>query len=194
MTEAQALEIFKKSGAFLEGHFLLTSGKHSAFYMEKNKVLQYPQHCDALAAGIAEAFKGEKIDVVLGPAVGAIVLAYATARALGVRGIFMERENGKFTLRRGFSIGPGERVLLVEDIVTTGGSVFELIEALPREKAEGRIAGVGYLVDRAGGKVDFGLPRQQALIHMDLPTHEAAACPLCAQGLELTKRGSKKLS
>jgi orotate phosphoribosyltransferase len=194
MNEARALELFKKSGAYLEGHFLLTSGLHSPAYMEKSKVLQYPQFCDELCEGIAEKFKGDKIDVVIGPAVGAIVMAYATARALKVRGIFMERENGKMTLRRGFEVGPQERALIVEDIVTTGTSVFEMLDSLQTEIKEGRIAGLGYLADRSGGKADFKLPKQEPLIRLNLPTYAPEACPLCAKGVELTKRGSRKLA
>jgi orotate phosphoribosyltransferase len=123
---------------------------------------------------------------------GGILLAYATARALGVRGIFMEREEGKLKLRRGFEIGPKEKILVVEDVVTTGGSVFELLEAIPKEVSEGRVAGVAYLVDRSSGKADFKVPKQHPLIRLDLPTYEAASCPLCAKGIELTKRGSRK--
>jgi orotate phosphoribosyltransferase len=192
MTEAEALDLFKKSEAYLEGHFLLTSGLHSPAYVEKFKVLQHPEICDALCAGIAEKFRGEKIDVVVGPAVGGIVLAYGTARALKTRGIFMERENGKLTLRRGFAIAPHERVLIVEDVVTTGTSVFEVLKGLPSELAEGRIVGVGYLVDRSGGKADFKLPRQEPLMRLDLPTYDPADCPLCINGVPLTKRGSRE--
>jgi orotate phosphoribosyltransferase len=194
MTEAQALEIFKKSGAYLEGHFLLTSGLHSPAYVEKFNVLQHPQYCDALCEGMAEKFRNEKIDVVIGPAIGGIVLAYGTARALKTRGIFMEREDGKLKLRRGFAVGPKERVLIVEDVVTTGTSVFEVLDALPQERAEGRIAGVAYLVDRSGGKADFKMPRQEPLMRLDLPTYSPEACPLCAKGEPLTKRGSRKLA
>lgn len=194
MNEERALELFKKSGAYLEGHFLLTSGLHSPAYVEKFQVLQYPDYCDELCEGIAEKFKNEKIDVVAGPAVGGIVLAYGVARALGVRGIFLEREEGKLKLRRGFKIGEKERVLVVEDVVTTGTSVFEVLEALAQEKAGNRIAGVGYLVDRSGvAKVDFGLPRQEPLMRLDLPTYDPQDCPLCIQGLPLTKRGSRKI-
>jgi orotate phosphoribosyltransferase len=192
MNEHDALEIFKRSGAYLEGHFLLTSGLHSPAYVEKFNVLQNPKDCDALCLGMADAFRMDGIDVVVGPAIGGILLAYSTARALGTRGIFMEREEGKLTLRRGFSIGPKERVLIVEDVVTTGKSVFEVLEALPVELSQGRIAGVAYLVDRSGGKADFKVPKQVPLMRLDLPSYQAEACPLCAQGVPLTKRGSRK--
>ena len=151
MNQDQALEVFRQAGAYLDGHFLLTSGRHSNAYVEKFNILQHPQHCAAVCGSIADAFRDLKPDVVVGPAVGGILLAYETARALGVRGIFLEREDGKLKLRRGFEIGPQEKVLVVEDVVTTGTSVFELLEALKTEKDEGRILGVGYLVDRSGG-------------------------------------------
>jgi orotate phosphoribosyltransferase len=193
MNQEQALSIFRDAGAYLDGHFLLTSGKHSGAYVEKFQVLQHPHHCGALCGAISESFADLKPTVVVGPAVGGILLAYETARHLGLRGIFLEREEGKLTLRRGFEIGPEERVLVVEDVVTTGTSVFEVLEALKKEKAEGRIVGVGFLVDRSSGKVDFGVPRQKALLTLDLPAWEPADCPLCKQNVPLTKRGSRKI-
>jgi len=192
MNQDQALQTFRDAGAYLDGHFLLTSGRHSNAYVEKFQVLQHPVHCAALCAAMADAFRDQKVDVVVGPAVGGILLAYEVARALGVRGIFLEREEGKLTLRRGFEIGPGERALIVEDVVTTGTSVFEVLEALKKEKEERRIVGVAYLVDRSGGKVDFGTPRQVPILRLDLPTWDPAECPLCRQGVALTKRGSRK--
>lgn len=193
MDQDQALSIFRAAGAYLDGHFLLTSGRHSNAYVEKFQVLQHPRHCAELCGAIADAFRDLKPDVVVGPAVGGILLAYETARALGVRGIFLEREEGLLKLRRGFEIGPKERVLVVEDVVTTGSSVFEVLEALKLEKAEGRIVGVGYLVDRSGGAVDFGVPRQTAILKLDLPTWDPAHCPLCKEGVPITKRGSRKI-
>jgi orotate phosphoribosyltransferase len=191
MTQDEALKVFRQAGAYLDGHFLLSSGRHSNAYVEKFNLLQHPSHCEALCRAMAEQFRDLKPDVVVGPAIGGILLAYETARALGLRGIFLEREEGILTLRRGFEIGAQERVLLVEDVVTTGKSVFELIDALKREKREGRILGVAFLVDRSSGKVDFGLPRQKALLTLDLPAWDPAECPLCRQGLPLTKRGSR---
>jgi orotate phosphoribosyltransferase len=192
LSEEQALEIFRQAGAYLDGHFLLTSGRHSSAYVEKMQVLQHPELCGKLCEAIAEKFRDLKPDVVVGPAIGGIILAYEVARALGVRGIFLEREDGKFTLRRGFEIGPNEKALLVEDIVTTGTSVFEMLDALPKEKAEGRLVGIGYLVDRSGGDVKFNVGRQEALMHLDLPTWDPSTCPLCKEGKPLTKRGSRK--
>ncbi len=191
MNEAEVLEIFRGSGAYLEGHFLLTSGRHSAAYVEKFMVLQQPRHCGALCAALADEFRDLAPTVVVGPAVGGILLAYETARALGVRGIFLERENGRLVLRRGFEILPQDRVLVVEDVVTTGTSVFEVLGALGREVSEGRVVGVGHLVDRSSGSVDFRVPRQRALLTLDLPSWEASECPLCREGKPLTKRGSR---
>jgi orotate phosphoribosyltransferase len=193
MKQEEVLQIFRDAGAYLDGHFLLTSGRHSGAYVEKFQVLQHPRHCAALCAAMAADFADLKPSVVVGPAVGGILLAYETARALGVRGIFLEREDGKLTLRRGFEISPSDRVLVVEDVVTTGTSVFEVLEALKKEKDEGRIVGVAFLVDRSAGKADFKVPRQKALMSLDLPTWEPADCPLCRKGLPLTKRGSRKV-
>jgi orotate phosphoribosyltransferase len=193
MNQEEALAIFRESGAYLDGHFKLTSGKHSPAYVEKMQVLQYPGHCEALCRALAGRFAGDKVDVVIGPAVGGILLAYETARHLGTRGIFLERVDGKLTLRRGFTVKPGERCLLVEDVVTTGRSVFELIEALKEQAPGAELVGAGLLVDRSGGKVNFGLPRQEALMKLDLPVFEPADCPLCAAGKGLTQRGSRHL-
>lgn len=192
MDEKEALETFRAAGAYLDGHFLLTSGRHSNAYVEKFRVLQHPRHCAALCASLADSFRDLEPDVVVGPAVGGILLAYETARALGVRGVFLEREQGRLALRRGFEIGPREKVLVVEDIVTTGTSVFEVLEALKREREEGRIVGVGCLVDRSGGDVQFKAGRQVAVMRLDLPTWDPAHCPLCREGKPLTKRGSRQ--
>jgi len=194
MKQEQVLQVFRDAGAYLEGHFLLTSGRHSNAYVEKFQVLQHPGDCAVLCAAMAADFADLKPTVVVGPAVGGILLAYETARALGVRGIFLEREEGKLVLRRGFEIGDQDRVLVVEDVVTTGISVFEVLETLKREKSESRIVGVAFLVDRSSGKVHFSVPRQKALLTLDLPTWEPAECPLCRQSVPLTKRGSRKTS
>ena len=156
MTEAEVKELLIKHGAILEGHFLLTSGLHSGMYVEKFQVLQYPKATERLCEGLAEKFKDEKIDVVIGPVTGGILLAHETAKHFGTRAIFAERDNGRMTIKRGFEIQPGERVLIVEDIVTTGGSVMEVIDVV-REWG-GIVAGVAMLVDRSGGTVDFGVP------------------------------------
>lgn len=190
MKEAEVRALFVETGAILEGHFLLTSGLHSPLYVEKFQVLQYPRHTEKLCAALAERFKDEQVELVVGPVTGGIILAHEVGKQLGTRAIFTERENGKMTLRRGFVIEPGQRVLVVEDIVTTGGSVQEVIEVV-REQG-GTPVGVGILVDRSGGKADFGIPAQ-ALLHLTVPTYQPDGCPLCRDGAALTKRGSRKL-
>ena len=190
MTEAQVKELLVKHGALLEGHFLLTSGLHSGQYVEKFQVLQYPKATEELCAGFAEKFKDEKIDVVIGPVTGGIILAHETAKHFGTRAIFAERENGKMTIKRGFEIKPGERVLVVEDIVTTGGSVMEVIEVV--KELGGVIAGVAILVDRSGGTVDFGAPAK-AMLTLNIQNYTPEECPYCKQGLPLVKRGSRKI-
>jgi len=191
MTEAEVKDLLVKHGALLEGHFLLTSGLHSGSYVEKFQVLQYPRATEQLCAGFAEKFKGEKIDVVIGPVTGGIILAHETAKHFGTRAIFAERENGAMTIKRGFEIKLGERVLVVEDIVTTGGSVMEVIEAV--KQLGGVIAGVAILVDRSGGTVDFGAPAK-ALLTLKIQNYSPEECPLCKQGIPLVKRGSRKIT
>jgi orotate phosphoribosyltransferase len=179
-----------KHGALLEGHFLLTSGLHSGQYVEKFQVLQYPKATEELCAGFAEKFRGEKIDVVIGPVTGGIVLAHETAKHFGTRAIFAERDNGQMTIKRGFEIKPGERVLVVEDVVTTGGSVQEVIDVV--RGMGGIIAGVAILVDRSGGTVDFGAPAK-AMLTLKIQNYTPEECPLCKKGIPLVKRGSRKL-
>lgn len=190
MTQEEVLKIFKDSGAYLEGHFLLTSGRHSGHYVEKFQVLQYPDLTEKLCQDLAERFRDQKIQTVVGPATGGIILAQLVGRYLGARALFTERENGKMALRRGFQIQPGERVLVVEDIVTTGGSVQEVLSVLQDLGAQ--VVGVGLLVDRSGGKVDFGLPTE-ALMELTIPTYQPDECPLCQNGVPLTQRGSRHL-
>ena len=190
MTEAEVKELLLKHGAILEGHFLLTSGLHSGMYVEKFQVLQYPKATEKLCEGFAEKFKDEKIDVVIGPVTGGIILAHETAKHFGTRAIFAERDNGRMTIKRGFEIQPGERVLIVEDIVTTGGSVMEVIDVV-REWG-GIVAGVVMLVDRSGGTVDFGVPAK-ALLTLKIDTFTPENCPLCKAGTPLVKRGSRKV-
>ena len=190
MNEAAVKQLFIDTGAILEGHFLLTSGLHSPLYVEKFQVLQYPEHTATLCKALAERFANDEVELVVGPITGGILLAHEVGKNLGTRAIFTERENGKMTLRRGFVIKPGERVLIVEDIVTTGGSVQEVVDVV-REHG-GIPVGVGILVDRSGGKVDFGIP-SQALLHLTVDTYQPETCPLCAAGQPITKRGSRKL-
>ncbi|MCE5286418.1 MAG: orotate phosphoribosyltransferase [Pelosinus sp.] len=190
MTEEQVRQLFVDTGAILEGHFLLTSGLHSELYVEKFQVLQDPEYTAKLCAALAERYKNENVELVVGPVTGGVLLAHEVGKNLGTRAIFTERENGKMTLRRGFVIKPGERVLIVEDIVTTGGSVVEVLDVV-REHG-GVPVGVGMLVDRSGGKVDFGIPHQ-ALLNLTVPTFKPEECPLCKAGKPITKRGSRKI-
>ncbi len=188
MTEAEVKELLIKTGAIMDGHFLLTSGLHSPHYVEKFNVLQQPQYTQQLCEAMAEKFKDANIETVVGPMTGGILLAHETGKALGTRAIFTERVDGKMTFRRGFSLHEGERVLIVEDIVTTGGSIKEVIEVV---KAHGGVpVAVSMLVDRSGGKADFGDVPCTALLHMDVETYQPEECPLCKQGVEMTKRGS----
>lgn len=191
MTQEEVKELFIKTGAILEGHFLLTSGLHSPMYVEKFQVLQHPQYTEMLCKAMAKKFADQHIEVVVGPVTGGVLLAHEVGKALGTRAIFTERENGKMTLRRGFQIARGERVLIVEDIVTTGGSIKEVVDVV---KEHGGIpVGIGMLVDRSGGKLNFAEVPYQALLNLDVTTYEPDHCPLCEQGLAMTKRGSRKL-
>ncbi|VBB06280.1 orotate phosphoribosyltransferase bacterial [Lucifera butyrica] len=190
MKETDVKKLLLDTGAILEGHFLLTSGLHSPLYVEKFQVLQYPEHTARLCAALADRFRSEQVELVIGPVTGGIILAHEVGKNLGTRAIFTERENGKMALRRGFVINPGERVLIVEDIVTTGGSVQEVIDVV--RTLGGNPVGVGMLVDRSGGKADFGIPAK-SLLQLDVPTYRPEECPLCRTGVALTKRGSRKL-
>ncbi|KJR48251.1 Orotate phosphoribosyltransferase [Desulfosporosinus sp. I2] len=190
LSTEEYLDIFRKSSALLEGHFLLTSGKHSAQYMQCAQVLQYPDRAGVLAEGLAATFRDMEIQTVIGPATGGILVAHEVAKALGVRALFTERENGVMRLRRGFTLSPGERVLVVEDVITTGGSVREVLSVV--REFEAIPVGVGVLVDRTGGTIDFGLP-QSSIIQLEIQAYEAHECPLCARGIPAIKPGSRKL-
>lgn len=190
LEKEQVLDIFRKSNALLEGHFRLTSGRHSDRYMQCAQVLQYPDSTAALCKEIADAFRDAKVDVVIGPAMGGIIVAYEVGRQLGVRTIFTERENGVMTLRRSFTISPGERVLVVEDVVTTGGSVKEVLKVV-QEKG-GEAVGVGVLVDRSNGQVDFGV-KTKPVLSMEVVSWEEHDCPLCKQGIPAIKPGSRQV-
>lgn len=190
LTEENILEIFSATEVLLEGHFLLTSGRHSARYLQCARVFQYPEQAAKLSAGLAAHFRGQRIDVCLGPALGGVILAYETARRLGCRAMFTEREqDGKMALRRGFRLKPGERVLVLEDVVTTGGSVREVLSLAGA--LGGELAGVGAVVDRSGGTVDFGVPFVP-LLRLEVETFSAADCPLCRTGSAPVKPGSRK--
>jgi orotate phosphoribosyltransferase len=189
MTEKRVLELFDKYDALLEGHFKLSSGLHSSKYLQCALILQHPDVAAKLSKALVEKFPRAKIDVVVGPALGGITLAYEAARALGVRGIFTERQDGKMLLRRGFSIDKGEDVLVVEDVVTTGGSTKEVIEVV--KGCGARVIGVGSIIDRSAGKIDFGVPfRSLARIHVEI--FKETTCPLCGSGVPVVKPGSRK--
>ncbi|WP_457568339.1 orotate phosphoribosyltransferase [Desulfurobacterium sp.] len=194
LTEEEIKEIFLKTDAFLEGHFLLSSGLHSPYYLQCAKVLQYPAYAEVLCREIAEKVKelGVDIDFVIAPAIGGIIVSYETARHLGVRGIFAERKDGvNLVLRRGFEIRPGEKALVVEDVVTTGKSTKETIEVV--KSHGGEIVAVGSLVDRSGGKVDFGVPFV-TLWRLEVPAYHPSNCPICKEGsVPLEKPGSRKI-
>jgi orotate phosphoribosyltransferase len=183
------LETFREAGALLEGHFLLSSGLHSPKYLQCALVLQDPARAERLCGQLARAFADDRIETVLGPAMGGILVAYELARALGARAIFAEREEGRMRLRRGFRIEPRQRVLLAEDVVTTGGSLREVL-ALVRE-AGAEVVGVAALVDRTSGRdPGFGTPLT-ALVQLDVPTHVPEECPLCREGVPVVKPGSR---
>lgn len=186
------LSVFRDSKALLEGHFQLTSGLHSDRYFQCAKVLQYPRYAELLCGEIAKRFRAAAIDVVIAPALGGIVVGQEVGRQLGTRTLFTERKEGVMELRRGFAITPGERVLVCEDVVTTGGSVKEVIRIVTQNG--GKVAGTGYIVDRSGGKVQFSMEpgaAQFSLIRMDVIAHPPETCPWCAQGIPVVKPGSR---
>ena len=188
MTEKEVRDILVETNAIMDGHFLLTSGLHSPHYVEKFNVLQHPKYTEQLCQAMAEKFKDANIETVVGPVTGGIILAHETGKALGTRAIFTERVDGKMTFRRGFSLHEGERVLIVEDIVTTGGSIKEVIDVVKSYKAIP--VAVSMLVDRSGGKADFGDVPATALLKMNVETYKSEECPLCKQNIPMTKRGS----
>lgn len=190
MQSEDVLDIYKKTGALLTGHFLLSSGLHSDRYLQSALVLQQPDIATKLCAALANNFKNENIDVVIAPALGGVFVAHETARALGVRALFAERVDGELTLRRGFAIKPGERVLVVEDVITTGKSTRETIAVV--KKAGGVVIAAGSLVDRSNGNADLGLP-YKSLVTLDVPSYTQETCPMCKSGSVPIKPGSRGL-
>lgn len=188
--EQHLLTIFQQTGALLEGHFQLTSGLHSPRYLQCALVLQYPEHAEFVGRALAAKFSDDRVDAVVAPAIGGIIVAHETARAIGARALFTEREAGVMTLRRGFRLSRGERVLVVEDVVTTGGSTRETIEAVI--DADGVVIGAGSMVDRSGGAVDVGV-RRQSLLTLDVASYDPSECPLCKEGVPPIKPGSRGL-
>lgn len=189
MTEKDVLSLFAEHNALLAGHFKLSSGLHSEKYLQCALVLQYPDIAAKLSKALAKEFAGARIDVVVGPALGGVTLAYEVARALGVRGLFTERQDAKMVLRRGFSIEKGEKVLVVEDVITTGGSTKEVIEVV--KSLGGEVVGVGSIIDRSGQPVDFGAPFYY-LAKVKVDTFAEKDCPLCKKNVPVTKPGSRK--
>lgn len=188
MTEAEVLTIFRRSGALLEGHFRLSSGLHSPGYLQCALVLQHPREAEALGAALGAIVRSLGAQTVLSPALGGIVIGQEVGRAIGVRAIFAERQDGTLTLRRGFALDPGEKVLVVEDVVTTGGSTRETMEVA--RAAGAVVVGACAIVDRSGGKQGLDVPFH-ALLPMDVTTYQPDACPLCQQGIPVAKPGSR---
>lgn len=185
------IEKFRTTGALLEGHFVLTSGLHSANYLQCALLLQYPAEAEHLGRAIAEHFRNDRIQLVASPAIGGIVIGYEVARQLGARFIWTERDSGKMTMRRGFSVSPGERTLVVEDVITTGGSTLETVETLRAAGVD--VIGAASIIDRSSGKAEVGVKRI-ALATLDVPTLDPSVCNLCRQGVPAIKPGSRKPS
>lgn len=188
MNPEQIIEHFRSTGALLEGHFLLSSGLHSPQYLQCALALQFTADAGAFGHAIAEHYLRSGIDTVASPAIGGLVIGYAVAAALNVRFIWTEREAGKMTLRRGFTVKPGERILVIEDVITTGGSTRECIAALTEREAD--VIGAASIIDRSNGKADVGVPRV-SLATLDVPSYSQDDCPMCASGDTPIKPGSR---
>lgn len=189
MTEKEIIGVFEKNNALLTGHFKLSSGLHSEKYLQCALVLQHPDISEKMAKALALRFSDTKIDLVVGPALGGMTFAYEVARALGVRGIFTERDEGRMALRRGFSIGSGERVLIAEDVVTTGLSTKEVMEVV--KSHGGEVVAVCSIIDRSDISPDYGV-RFEALAKIKVDTYKPEACPMCKKGSVAVKPGSRK--
>ncbi|MBA2341369.1 MAG: orotate phosphoribosyltransferase [Pyrinomonadaceae bacterium] len=189
MKAEEVLESFRQTGALLEGHFVLTSNLHSAIYLQCALVLQHPAEAEKFGRAMADKFRAQSVETVVAPAIGGLIIGYEVARALGARFIWTEREGGEMTLRRGFSVRAGETVLVVEDVVTTGGSTRETINVLQQTGA--RVVGAASIIDRSGNRADVGAPRI-ALATLDVPAVAPANCEMCARGVPATKPGSRK--
>jgi orotate phosphoribosyltransferase len=190
-TRDELLDLFRKSGALLEGHFRLSSGLHSTGYLQCALVLQHPASAEQLGRAIADEVRSLRPTVVLSPALGGVVIGHEVGRALGVRALFAERQDGALMLRRGFVLSESDRVLVVEDVLTTGGSTRETMQVATAAGAQ--VVGVASIVDRSGGRAAFDVP-YRALLAVDLPTYQPEACPLCAQGLPVVKPGSRPVA
>lgn len=190
LTQEIIQNIFTETHALLNGHFVLTSGLHSPNYFQCAKVLQYPNYLTLFSTALANTFRLKEIEVVLSPAVGGVVVGTEVGRLLGARTIFAERENGIMKLRRGFELKKGERVLVVEDVITTGGSVNEVISIV--QSSGSQLCGVGYIVDRSNGKVQFDA-KSFSLLTMEVITYKSDSCPLCKENITITKPGSRAI-
>jgi orotate phosphoribosyltransferase len=187
----KVLDEFRQTGALLEGHFQLTSGLHSTVYLQCARVLQFPEKAQTFGRAIAQKFANAGIQLVASPAIGGIVIGHEVARALGARFIWTERESGEMTLRRGFTVSPGERTLVVEDVITTGGSTRETIEALKSAGAD--VVGAASIIDRSGGSVDVGVSRV-ALATLKVLSVEPSICDACKLGEPVVKPGSRRVN
>lgn len=184
----QILDHFRAAEALLEGHFVLSSGRHSREYLQCAKALEFPADANALGREIAQLFVDQDIETVASPAIGGLVIGYAVASAMNVRFLWTERQNGEMTLRRGFELKSRERILVVEDVITTGGSTRECIEEL--ERNGGQVVAAASIIDRSNGKADVGV-RRKALVEMDVESFSAEECPMCAEGIPAIKPGSR---
>jgi orotate phosphoribosyltransferase len=191
MNSEQILEHFRQTNALLEGHFILSSGLHSPKYLQCALALQYPSDAAKFGRAIAEHFTDANIETVASPAIGGLVIGFAVAQALNVRFIWTERQNGEMTVRRGFSVRENERILVVEDVITTGGSTRECIAALESHGA--KVTNAASIIDRSNGAADVGVPRI-SLVSLEVPSYKSEDCPLCKQGTEAIKPGSRQES
>jgi len=189
LNSEQVIDQFKTTGALLEGHFQLSSGLHSTVYLQCALVLQFPERAEAFGRAIADKYRSEGIELVASPAIGGIVIGHEVARALGARFVWTERESGRMTLRRGFTVSPGEKTLVVEDVITTGGSTRETIEALQRAGAN--VVAAASIIDRSAGGADVGV-RRTALASLKVLSVEPVVCDACKLGEPVVKPGSRK--
>jgi orotate phosphoribosyltransferase len=187
LDSSAVIALFRESGALLEGHFKLSSGLHSPGYLQCALVLQHPAHAEALGRALGDQLRGLGATVVLSPAMGGLIIGHEVGRALGVRAIFAERQDGQMTLRRGFSLAPGDRVVIIEDVVTTGRSTRETMDVVTGGAA---VVGAGSIIDRSSGAAELGVPFR-TLASLALPAYAPEACPLCAEGRPITKPGSR---
>jgi orotate phosphoribosyltransferase len=188
MHQDAVLALFRQSGALLEGHFRLSSGLHSGGYLQCALVLQHPAHAEALGRALGQALQSLRATVVLSPALGGLIIGHEVGRTLGVRAIFAERQDGVLTLRRGFGLSAGDRVVVIEDVVTTGGSTRETMAVAQASGAT--VVGAGAVIDRSGGSPNLGVPFS-SLVTLSLPTYQPEACPMCQAGQPVVKPGSR---